>query len=221
MFSKILIVEDIDSISLGVTTLLHANFNASIHSSKYCDEALLKLKKAYNENDPFDLVVTDLSFQDSNRETKISTGEDLIYQIKKEQPFIRVIAYSVDDKPFRIKSLFDTYRVDGFVAKGRESVTELIEAVNHIYSTGEKYISPQLNYILKDFSHRIDEDDIELLVCLSKGMTQAEISDTFRNQLKKTSSTSSIEKRLNKLKMNFKANNTIHLISIAKDMGLI
>jgi len=221
MFKKILIVEDIDSISIGVTTLLESNFDADIRSTKYCDEALLKLKKAYNENDPFDLVITDLSFQDSQRETKISTGEDLIYQIKREQPFIRIIAYSVDDKPFRIKSLFDSYRIDGFVAKGRESVTELIDAVTLIYNTGEKYISPQLAYILKDFSHHIDEDDIELLICLSNGMTQSEISDTFRNQLKKTSSTSSIEKRLNRLKLNFKANNTIHLISIAKDIGLI
>ena len=37
----------------------------------------------------------------------------------------------------------------------------------------------------------------------------------------KPSSLSSIEKRLNKLRIDFKANNAIHLVSTAKDLGLI
>jgi hypothetical protein len=32
---------------------------------------------------------------------------------------------------------------------------------------------------------------------------------------------SSIEKRINKLKIYFKANNNVHLIAIAKDLGLV
>jgi len=221
MFRKILLVEDIDSISYGVTALLQRNFDAEVRSTKYCDEALLKVKKAIFEKQPFDLVITDLSFQETHRETKITTGEELIGLIKKEQPRLKIIAYSVDDKPHKVKLLFDTYKINGFVAKGRDSITQLIEAIDLIYHTAEVFISPQLAGSIKEFSLEIDDDDIELLRCLSIGMTQSEISEIFRIQHKKTSSTSSIEKRLNKLKAYFKANNTIHLVAITKDMGLI
>jgi DNA-binding NarL/FixJ family response regulator len=221
MFRKILIVEDIDSISYGLTALLQKNFDAEVRSTKFCDEAYLKIKRATYEKAPFDLVITDLSFNDTHREAKINTGEELIRLVKKEYPRTKIIAYSVDDKPYRIKHLFETYKVNGFVAKGRESVSDLIEAIDLLYHTAENYISPQLAYIIKEFALVIDDDDIELLKCLSVGMTQSDISEIFRVQHKKTSSTSSIEKRINRLKIHFKANNTIHLISITKDMGLI
>ena len=222
MFKKILVSEDIDSISLGVVTILQSYFPADIRSSKYCDEAYLKIKAAIYENKPYDLLITDLSFKADHRDTKLSSGEDLVQAARKEQPYLKIIVYSIDDKPYRIKNLFDDHKIDAFVAKGRESATELIEAMDIIHDTDTIYVSPQLSHIARDMAIlEIDENDVILLKHLSKGLTQTEISDLLKNSGKSSASTSSIEKRINKLKIYFKANNAIHLISIVKDMGII
>ena len=222
MFTKILVSEDIDSISLGILSILQKNYKADIRSAKYCDDAFLKIKRAIFENEPFDLLITDLSFKADHRERKITSGEELIKAARKEQPQLKIIVYSIEDKPYRIKSLFDEQKINAFVAKGRESAIELIEAIDAISTIGETYISSQLSHIARDNSlHEIDDHDILLLKYLSQGLTQPEISLLLKTIGKTSSSTSSIEKRINKLKIYFKAHNAIHLIAIVKDLGLI
>jgi len=222
MFKKILVSEDIDSISFGLISILQKNYPSEIRTTKYCDDALLKVKAALHENKPYDLLITDLSFKDDYRDIKLSSGEELIEAVRREQPWLKIIVYSIDDKPYRIKSLFDTQKINAFVAKGRDSSTEIIEAMDIVHDTDTTYTSPQLSHIARDMAIlEIDEDDIILLKHLSDGLTQPEISDLLKYAGKTSSSTSSIEKRINKLKIYFKSNNTIHLISTAKDMGII
>ena len=63
--------------------------------------------------------------------------------------------------------------------------------------------------------------DIELLKLLSIGLSQDEISSNFKQKNISPNSLSSIEKKINKLKLYFNAQNAIHLVSITKDTGLI
>lgn len=64
----------------------------------------------------------------------------------------------------------------------------------------------------------IDNLDLKILNYLSRGYGYAEIkNERIMNEI----SYSEIEKRINQLKDFFKANNTIHLVSITKDMGII
>jgi len=222
MFKKILVSEDIDSISVGLVSILQKNYPSDVRTTKYCDDALLKIKAALHENKPYDLLITDLSFKEDHRDSKLSSGEELIRAARKDQPDLKIIVYSIDDKPFRIKNLFDDYKINAFVAKGRDSGTEIVEAMDIVHDTDTIYISPQLSHIARDMAVlEIDEDDIILLRHLANGLTQPEISELLKLAKKSSSSTSSIEKRINKLKMYFKANNAIHLISIVKDMGII
>lgn len=223
MFKKILIVEDIDSISLGLVSLLKKNISEeNIQSTKYCDEAVLKIKKAIIDNEHFDLMITDLSFKQDHRDTKLHSGEELIKVVKKLQPNIKIIAYSIEDRTYKIKSLFNDLDINGYICKGRESSRELVEAIEAIYNTNKKYISAQLPNVLKENKIlEIEAQDIELMKYLSKGMSQQEIGAIFKTNGRKSSSCSSIEKKINRLKLYFKAKNTIHLVSIVKDMGLI
>lgn len=222
MFKKILIIEDIDSISLGIMSLLEKKISADIRATKYCDEAFLKIKKALFEHEPYDLIITDLSFKEDHREAKINSGEELIKAARQEQPDIKIIVYSIEDRPYKIKSLFDTYYINAYVTKNRDSTFKLLEAMETIYDSDEHYISPQVAFSLKDDTlFEIEDYDIELIKNLSYGLTQDEISIAFRKLGKSPSSTSSIEKRINKLKIFFKAKNTIHLVAISKDMGII
>lgn len=49
----------------------------------------------------------------------------------------------------------------------------------------------------------------------------AKIASEFKNKGIMPHGSSSIEKRINKLKIYFKARNNVHLIAIAKDLGLV
>lgn len=221
MLKKVLIAEDIDSISFGVIKALEGYHGINAVHAKYCDEAILKLKAAEAKGEPFDLLITDLSFKQDHVKVVLADGEDLINNVKELFPTLPIIVYSIEDKPYRIKNLFDFFQINGFVLKGRYSSLELREAISKIQKE-EKYISKDIaHYLMSKESEEITDYDISLLDLLSKGYTQNEISKEFESLKLNPSSNSAIEKRINKLKIQLKANNTIQLIAIAKDLGMI
>src|SRR5687767_9003836 len=116
MFHKVLVAEDLDSISMTVVQVLEELSVVEIHHAKYCDDAFLKIKKAIYEKEPFDLLISDLSFKQDHRENKLFTGEELIDAVKKIQPNIKTIVFSIEDKSFRIKSLFDNSRINAYIS---------------------------------------------------------------------------------------------------------
>lgn len=221
MFKKIIVAEDIDSISMGLQSLLQQLSNTDIVYTKYCDEAFLKIKKAGIDNNPFELLITDLSFKDGHRAEKLTSGESLIEAVKNEQPDIKVIAYSIEERGYRIRHLLDDLDVNGYVCKGRDSAAELLTAITTIYDN-KKYISAQLAHLKKPAAvAEMDLIDLEIIRLLADGLIQNEIVEDFRIRGKKVASISSIEKRIVKIKTSLRARNTTHLVSIAKDMGLI
>ncbi|MDI1306781.1 MAG: response regulator [bacterium] len=222
MFQKVLVAEDLDSISITVVQALEELSIVEIHHAKYCDDAFLKIKKALHDNMPYDLLISDLSFKQDHRENKLSTGEELIDAVKKIQPNIKTIVFSIEDKSFRIKSLFNNSGINAYVSKGRNSIPQLKNAVQNIFNSDEKIISAELSHLLKDKSIlEIEAYDISLLKLLSKGLILDEIALEFKNSEISPNGTSSIEKRINKLKIYFRASNNVHLIAITKDLGLV
>jgi DNA-binding NarL/FixJ family response regulator len=222
MFKKVIIAEDLDAMNLGIQQVLKDLNILDFQHSKFCDEAFLKIRASINQNQPYDLLISDLSFKTDHRKTDIATGDELIQKVRALQPDIKIIAYSVEDKGYRIKSLFENAGVDAFVSKGLNSIEELKKAIHLISTSDNKYISPEVASALQDKNnYEIDDTDIQILKYLSTGSSQDEIIDIFKNSDIKPNSKSALEKRLSKLKDFFKANNTVHLVSITKDMGII
>ena len=222
MFNKVLIAEDLDSISIAVIQALEELSIVEIHHSKYCDDAFLKIKKALHDEAPYDLLISDLSFKPDHRENKLSSGEELIEAVKKAQPDIKTIVFSIEDKSFRIKSLFTNLEINAYVSKGRNSIPELKKTIQRIYNNKEVKLSAELSLALRDNSlFEIESYDIALLKSLSKGSTLENISSEFKESGIVPNGSSSLEKRINRLKIYFKANNNVHLIAITKDLGLV
>jgi len=222
MFQKVLVAEDLDSISMTVVQALEELSVVEINHAKYCDDAFLKIKKALHDKKPYDLLISDLSFKQDHRENRLSTGEELIDAVKKIQPDIKTIVFSIEDKSFRIKSLFNNSGINAYVSKGRNSIPQLKNAVQNIFDNDGKIISPELSHLLRDKSIlEIEAYDISLLKLLSKGLILDEIATEFKNYDITPNGSSSIEKRINKLKIYFKASNNVHLIAITKDLGLV
>lgn len=221
MFKRVLLAEDIDSINVAVIQTLDDLGVTHIDHVKYCDDAILKIKKAIADNKPYDLFISDLSFEPDHREVKIKSGEEAIQQIRSIQPDIKIIVYSVEDKSFRIKSLFQKSYINGYVQKGRNSIDQLKTAIKHVNEHDDIYLSPNLQHILKDRTIReIDDYDIQIIRQLSIGITQDDLEARFKELGIKPNSKSTIEKHISKLKDHFRANNTVHLIAIAKDLGI-
>ncbi len=221
MFKKVLISDDLDCINQGVIAVLQALKIEAITEVVYCDDAFLKIEKAILEKDPFDLLITDLSYTPDHREQTFSSGEDLIALLKQKHPELPIIAYSVEDRLPRVRSLVINHKLNGYVCKGRNGLQELKTAIIRVFE-GETYLSPQVENALSTKTTPLIEDyDIALMEQLANGLSQKEISDHFRNVNMQPNSLSSVEKRVGKLCVHFKAKNAIHLVAMVKDLGLI
>ena len=221
MFQKVLVCDDLDSITYGVQAILD-NFGIS-DSQKvhYCDDAWLRLQKAEIDGEPFDLFVTDLSFKNDHRPQKFTSGEALVEEVKQKFPNLKVIVYSVEDKVQKARTLIKKFGVDAYVCKGRSGLKELESAIKSA-AQNTLFVSESMRQALQQKSLlEIDDFDILLLKELANGYSQEEISTRFKSQNIKPASLSSIEKRLNKLKIQFKASNAVQLIAVTKDIGLI
>lgn len=222
MFKKVLVAEDLDSISIAVIQVLEELNIPVIDHVKYCDEGLLKVKKALFEKEPYDLLITDLSFKLDHRKANLTCGDELIEAVNTVQPAIKKIVFSIEDKSYRIKTLFNELGINAYVSKGRNSITELKNAIESTYKNEEKILSSDLSFSFNDKALiEIESYDISILKLLSQGYILESISKEFKDLSITPNGTSSIEKRINKLKIYFKANNNVHLIAIAKDFGLV
>lgn len=140
MFKKVLVAEDYESASISVQKALEDLQIMNAEYVNYCDDAFHLIKKSISEKEPFDLLITDLSFEEDHRQQDLNSGAELIAEIKKVLPQLKTLVFSVERKPQIIKALFDDQNIDGFVNKGRQDVHELKRAINTIYKN-EKYIS--------------------------------------------------------------------------------
>ena len=222
MFKKVLIAEDKDYINIGVRSELEKIGVKEIEYVQYCDEALLKLKSAKFNNAPFDLLISDLSFDEDHHQQKITSGAELIKKVREEFAELKIAVFSVEDKAYTIQTLFNDDHINAYVWKGREGIRELKRAIQLIEVSDSIYISPELsNLISKKNAVEITEYDIFLIECLSQGFLQGEISKKVKELDWKASSVSAIEKRLKFLKEHFNAKNPAHLVAMSKDLGLI
>ncbi len=218
---KILIAEDLEFIAAGVESALK-ELSAQIVHTRYCDDAWLKLKKAQLDNEPFDLLITDLSFKQDHRKVELKSGEELIQTIRKDNIPCKIIVFSIEDRPVKIRSFFDQYGIDAYVLKGRYDNIEISKAISAI-GLGETYISEEIKKRIhfKKSIAQVEEIDLLIIRQLCEGFTQDEISLFLQQKNIRPNSVSTIEKRLKNLKEDFSAKTNIELVLIFKEMGLV
>ncbi|MBQ4820731.1 response regulator transcription factor [Aquimarina sp. MMG016] len=222
MFTKVLVAEDYEIANHGIIKVLQDSVGIqNIQEAKYCDDAYLKFRKAHNDHNEFDLLITDLSFKEDHKIQTRASGIELIQDIRKIQPDLKVIVYSQESRPDRIKMLFDKLNINGYVCKGQHAVKELITCVNNVYQ-GDTVLPPELtNASNSNAMIQLDDFDMILLEELSQGLTKKEIVSKLKKQNISPNSESTIDKRVSKLFDDFKAKNTTHLVAIVKDLGLL
>lgn len=222
MFKKVLVVEDFDVVYSGIRSALEEIGIEQVEYISYCDEAYYRIKKADLDNEPFQLLISDLSFEQDGTPQKLKSGEELIEKLTKKFSDLKIIVFSVEDKPFRIQHLYKKLKIQGYVWKNRNGLKELKKAIHSVFFSDQFYISPDLNSAIHPKKAvEITDYDIFLILNLSYGFLQEDISKKLKEKEVSPSSVSAVEKRLKFLKEHFNANNPTHLVAIAKDLGLI
>ncbi len=222
MFTKVLVAEDYEIANQGIIKILSDKIGIhNIQEAKYCDDAYLKFRKAHNEKEPFELLITDLSFREDHKIQTRASGIELIEDIRSIQPDIKVIVYSQENRPDKINMLFDKLHINGYVCKGPDAVKKLIANVGGVYQNNTMRPPEITNNTAVSTMIHLDDLDMLLLEELSHGFTKKEIRTKLIKQKISPNSESSIDKRVSKLFDNFKAKNTTHLVAIVKDLGLL
>ncbi|MCL1669752.1 response regulator [Elizabethkingia ursingii] len=221
MFRKILIAEDHESANLSVQKTLEDYPASATDFVYYCDDALDRIEKSVQLKDPYDLLITDLSFEEDQNIQRIKSGFELITLAKSVAPDLAVIVFSAEKRAGIIDSLFKDYSVDAYIHKGRTDVKELRLAIDAIYN-GKKYLSTDSQQSLKEInSFEFSSFDVKVISLLAEGILQKNIPIYLQQENISPSSLSSVEKRLNILKDQLQVNNNEQLVAFCKDLGII
>lgn len=221
MFKKVLIAEDFESFNISVQKVLKDLKVENPDYAFYCDDAFLKVKKALHDEQPYDLLISDLSFEEDHREQKLKGGRELIEAVKAIQPNLKVIVFSVEKKADMVDNLFEQFEINGFVAKGREDSKELKKAIQAVFA-GEKHLELEMKRSIKQKNtYEITTYDVTLVSLLSNGVLLKDISTHLKQNNIKPASQSSVEKRLGSLKESLQLTSNHQLVAFFKDLGSI
>ncbi|UJF29558.1 response regulator [Kaistella sp. 97-N-M2] len=221
MFQKVLVAEDYESASISVQKSLTDLNIADAGFVYYCDEALALLRKSLDQNKPFDLLITDLSFEEDFAKQNLKSGKELIIEARKLLPTLKILVFSGEKRPLVIKELFEDLEIDGFVSKGRMDVKNLKTAITTIFEN-KKYISSEnLHQLRKTDNIELSLVEFSIIKLLSEGIFQKDMTEILKEKSIKPNSLSSVEKTLNNLKETFAARSTEHLVAICKDLGVL
>lgn len=221
MLKKVLIAEDFESTNFSLQKLLEEFGVPVVDLVYYCDDAYSKLRNAIDENSPYDLLITDLNFEEDHYVQDLKSGEDLIKAAKKLQSNLKLLVFSANTKSGVVDRLAKNYNIDAFVRKARSDSKNLKYALEAIQN-GERFFSEDLkNSVRKLNTFEFSNYDISLIDLLAKGIMVKEMPKVLEEKQIKPFGLSSIEKRISLLKDSLNLPNNAQLVAFCKDLGII
>ena len=221
MFRKVLIAEDFQGDNKSIVdTLKHKLKIVQVEEEYYCDKAFNRLRVAFNNQEAYDLLITDLSFKENHIPQKLTSGIGLIDAARKVQPDLKIIVNSMEENPVKIRSLFEKEHINAYVCKGRQSLDELVKAMQTV-AGGRTYLSPQIDLNTAKNVFELDELDLFILKNLAEGLSKKEIRYKLKKEDLRPNSESAIDKRVSNLFAEFGAKNSTELVAKLIREGLI
>jgi two-component system capsular synthesis response regulator RcsB len=221
MFNKVLIAEDQQSANISVRKTLEELGIAYFKYVYYCDDALLYIKNALSENEPFELLITDLVFEPDERPQKLASGEALITAARQVQPDLRILVFSTEQRVSVIEALKNGQGINGYVRKARRDAEELQLAIASIYKNKMHFPVNLREAVQQKNAHDFSKFDVIIIRLLAQGMLQKDIPAYLVERQIKPSGLSSLEKRLNLIREAYEFSNNEQLIAFCKDIGII
>ena len=221
MIDKVIIAEDQEFTNLSVQKTMEDLKVKQYDYAFYCDDAFAKIQLAQKKGEPYDLLITDLSFEDDGTPQQIHDGIELIRAVRAIQPSILILILSGQHRPVDIHNLFEHNEVDAYVRKARHDVQELKSAM-HALSKGQRYYPRSLaQQIKRSNTYEFTDFDITIIRLLNEGYQQNEIPAYLKQHNIKPSSLSSIEKPLSQIREELGFLNNQQLMVFCSNAGLL
>lgn len=221
MFKKVLIAEDHEHANISVRKTLDDMGVYQREFRSYCDEALALVQIGIRQDQPFDLLITDLSFEEDKNIQQIAGGKELIKAVRAVQPGLKIIVFSLENNINVVDELFDDLEIDAYVRKARYDADDLKRAVDAV-ANNKKYRSADLiRRKMVDNSYDFKAFDIQIITLLCNGTPQKNIPAYLHANNIKPSGLSSVEKRLNAIKTSLNIASNEQLIAYCKDKKVI
>lgn len=220
MFDRVLVAEDHESDSISVRKSLEDMGIVNPQFAYYCDHALTRIRNGLRDGGPFDLLITDLFFEEDGP-AQITGGRELIVAARQAQPGLKVLVFSAEHRAAVIESLYKEQGINGFVRKARRDVQALKEALAQIAVNKLYFPAGVRQEIAQKNAHDFTDFDITIISLLARGTLQKDIPAYLQQNQAGASSLSSIEKRLSLMKTALDFSKNEQLVAFCKDMGII
>ena len=221
MIDKVIIAEDHEIANLSIQKAMEELRVQHIDYVYYCDDALNKIRTAKEKVSPYDLLITDLYFEEDGTFQKIGGGFDLIRSVRELQPDIMILIFSAEHRPATIDMLFKNYSIDAYVRKARHDARELKQAVETLNKNQRYYPRTLDELVKKSNAYEFTEFDINIIRLLSQGYQQNEIPGYLQEHNIKPSSLSMIEKRLKQIRDELNISKNEQLVLFCKEVGVL
>lgn len=221
MFTKVLIAEDHESASISVRKTLEDLGITNPAYAYYCDDALIRIKNGIRDEEPFELLISDLSFEKDERHQQLTDGAALIAAARLIQPNLKVLVFSSEQNATVIEGLFRDSGINGYVRKARRDAQELKAAIETINKNKIHFPLHLSEVIQQKNTYEFTDFDITIIRLLAGGILQKDIPVYLQQREIKPSGLSSVEKRLNLIKETLDFTKNEQLVAFCKDMGII
>ncbi|NLC19815.1 MAG: response regulator transcription factor [Clostridiales bacterium] len=169
MASSILVVDDHPLVRRGIIDILSVNKEHEIYEASNIAAAMTALKRQQ-----IDIIIIDINLGKEN-------GFELVLAVKDSYPEIKRVILTSSVNVFDYKKAMEL-NVDAYIIK--DAFIEDIVYALQVVSRGGKYYSPQIvqqsmnGFMPKELLGLTDREK-EILVHLSRGMTNAQISNAL------------------------------------------
>lgn len=220
MIRKVLIAEDHESMNLSIQRTL-AELNITQADYVYhCDDAFAKINTGVQLNDSYDLLITDLYFDDDGHKQNISGGADLISLAREKQPDLKILVFSAENRAATIKMLMNL-NIDGYVCKGRNDAKELKLAIGKLALNQSHFPRSLTQTIRLRNAFVFSGYDITIINLLANGTRQKDIPRYLQDNNIPPFGLSSVEKRLYIIRDALEISSNQQLVAYCKDNGII
>ncbi|ALU73886.1 response regulator [Tenacibaculum finnmarkense] len=220
--TKILLVDDHQLILEGILSCLKNIDNLVIETTNCCDDAFSKIKTAIHSA-PFDIVFTDLSFEDTKGSLILDGGEALIKAIQKENIAIKTGVITGHFETNRVFNVIHNLNPNAYILKGSCTTDELTFAIkkmlkDQVYYTHEIHQKLSKRALIEI---QMDEVAIQILKELPKHTKITNLEGVIKKADGSLVKTRSIEAKLAKLRGDLQAHNNTDLVLKAKELGIL
>jgi two-component system capsular synthesis response regulator RcsB len=219
---RILIADDHQLVLEGFLNSLKEVGDFDVVTTTNCDAAFDLIKTHINSN-PFQLLFTDLSFDNITEESDLGGGEELIKAIRNNEFDIKIGVITAHTETNRIYNVISNLNPNSYLLKSKSSATEIGFAVQKMLANEYYYTHEIHQKLLRRNVVQIQMDDVAIQI-LKELPNHSKISN-LEGVIKKNNGTAIklryIETKLANLRTDLNANNNTDLILKVKELGII